>query len=102
LEFIYTDKTDLNPQFAVELLELGQKYTVPDLKRYCEEYLSGYITPDNYVQMSNLAEFLQANLLRNSLAEFIAKNVKMLKQKPGFTDLPNNLLKNAIFKLAKK
>jgi len=99
LEFIYTDSIDLNESLALELFQQADKYSVPALKTLCEQYLSTHISPENYVNIANLAEMLDATSLREAAIAFIAKNVKALKNRQDFAEISNEMLKDVIVKI---
>jgi len=99
LEFLYSDQIDLDEELAFDLIQQADKYSIPDLKRLCEECLSVYISPDNCARIANLAELLDAASLRDATVAFIAKNIKELKERSDFAEISNNMLKDVIIKI---
>lgn len=96
LEFLYSDHIKLDPRLAEELLTQADKYSVPALKELCEEYLSRQLKPENYVKLANLSELVGANQLRKATKNYIAKNIKKLKQRKDFDQISREMLRDAI------
>ncbi len=99
MEFLYTDSIDLNESLALELFQQADKYSVPALKTLCEQYLSTHIFPRNYVNIASLAEVLDAGALREAAVAYIAKNIKILKNREDFGKISDDLLRDVIVKI---
>jgi len=100
LKFLYSDHIDLDENLALELIHLADKYSVPDLKKLCEQCLSICLDIENYVKIAQLAELLDTTSLREATVAFIAKNVKKLKERSDFDGISDNLLRDVIIKIA--
>jgi len=99
LEFLYSDHIDLDENLALDLIQQADKYSVPDLKKLCEQCLSVCLSSENYVKIAQLAELLDANSLREAAVSYIAKNVKELKERSDFSGISDHMLKDVIIKI---
>jgi len=102
LEFLYSDQVDLNFNLALELLQQADKYSVPELKRACEEYLAKSLTRENYATIGKIAELVDATSLRQAVVNLIAKNMRTLRKRQDFDDISDNLLRDSIVKFIVK
>jgi len=102
LEYLYSDDVQLNEALALELLQQADKYSVPDLKNSCETYLTGRLSVENYVAISQMAELVEAESLRQAVIAFVAKNIKNLKLRKDFEQLSVNILRESIVKFTVK
>jgi len=101
LQWIYVESVDdLDPSLALDLFQQANRFGVLELRGLCEDYLIKNINEENYAEIAKVAEVLGANSLRESVVDFIAKNTKILQKRSDFMNLSNNLLKDAIMKLA--
>jgi len=96
---LYSDHIELDEDLALDLIQQADKYSVPDLKKLCEQFLPVHLSPDNYVKLANLAELLDATLLREAAVTYIAKNVRELKERQDFQDISDNILRDVILKI---
>jgi len=102
LEFLYSDHIELDSILAEELLTQADKYSVPALKELCEEFLSHQLTPENYAKLANLSELVGADLLREAVKNYIAKNIRKLKQRNDFEQISTEMLRDVIVKVILK
>jgi len=98
LEFLYSDHVELDYDLALELLQQADKYSVADLKAACEVNVAESIRPENFVVLGNIAELVEAALLRQTVVEYIGKNMKKLKQRKDFEEISDSLLRDSIVK----
>jgi len=74
LEFIYLDKISLvNADFALDLLEVADKYGMAELERKCEDYLLYKITSQNVVRIAKLAGRIGLINLKENALKFMKK-----------------------------
>ena len=99
IEFLYTNQIEPDADLAIELFKQADKYVVPELKKSCEQYLCNSLNPENYVNIANLAEMLEANALREATLAYIARNVKALRGRQDLAKISNDMLKDVIFKI---
>jgi len=102
LEFLYSDHVELDFHLALELLQQADKYSVADLKTACEAYLAESIRPENFAILGNIAELVEAVLLRQTVVEYIGRNMKKLKQRKDFEQVSDSLLRDSIVKFILK
>ena len=102
LEFLYSDHVKLDEALALELLTQADKYSVPELKKICETYLSRHISPGNYMKIANLSELVEADSLKESVVKYIAKNIKRLKKRQDFNEISDHVMREVIIKLTTK
>ena len=101
LHFIYVGNADLSYDTAMDLLEVD-KYSLPKLKRSCEEYLSSIITEERFVAMAKAATKFEAFLLTESIFTFIEKNRQKLKDREDLQELPQSFFIDYIFSRGKR
>ncbi len=99
LEYLYSDDVELDATLAKDLLTQADKYSVPELKGRCEQFLMNNIEPDNYVLLANLSELLEANKLRDAVRDYIAKNVNVLKTRKDFEEISMDMLQDVVVKV---
>ena len=74
MEFIYLDKISLvNADFALDLLEVADKYGMAELERKCEDYLLYKITSQNVVRIAKLAGRIGLINLKENALKFMKK-----------------------------
>ena len=100
LEFIYTNRMQLDEDLALDLLEVADKYLLKDLKALCEKFLSENIRLENLESFANLAESLDLSILRKGIIAFVPKNLQMILDSQTLYKLPHayywNILSEAI------
>lgn len=60
---------------AIDLLGLGQKYSVEPLKELCEDFLVKGLTKENVSELINVAECFEATNLKKAIAKFNKKEL---------------------------
>jgi len=89
----------LNKDLALELLEVADKYSVPDLRVKCEEYLAKNLDVTNYVMVARIADLVDSVTLRKAAIEYMAKNIKQLKPRQEFDEISDEYIRDIIIKL---
>jgi len=102
LEFLYSDHVELDYNLALELLQQANKYSVADLKTACEAYLADNIKPENFVNLGQVAELVEAASLRHAIVNYTGKNMKKLKQRSDFEQISDHLIRDSIVKFILK
>ena len=92
MEYIYCDEVSLNEQLATELLQIADKYGVPLLKELCEETLGECLTADNVVDLSILADTIDARDLIKSVVKFVKKNFDSVFEKNDIRRIPKSII----------
>ncbi|XP_058789648.1 speckle-type POZ protein B-like [Phymastichus coffea] len=87
LRFIYTGKVENIDELAYELLSASDKYRLDDLKAMCEEIVCRNITVGNSIDILNLADLLQADILKSAAMNFIIEHAKYVLSTPLFKSL---------------
>jgi len=98
LEYVYCDRFHLNEKVALELLKVADKYIVPLLKAECEEYLISCLTPKNVVDVSILANELNAVALEKGTISFMRNNLNSVFEQ----NEPKNLPKSVLFQVCRQ
>ena len=75
----------------IELFELGEKWSVLDLKTKCEEFLNQNISQTNLIKIAKLAELYDNEVLKDQVIKFMVKNFKDLEDKSLLEELPKSL-----------
>ena len=76
LEFIYCGEIVLTEELALGLVEAANKYALPELKTRCEEFLVNTLRPEAIVERVELAERLDAMVLRDGAIAYLIRNAK--------------------------
>ena len=80
VQFLYCGKLPSDmAQYAEHLLEIADKYIVPDLKFYSERYMATRIDLENVLDLIPICNQFNANDLKRYVLEFISKNINSLK-----------------------
>jgi len=73
LEFIYTDKTEILPEYTVELLRIADMYQVDGLKTDAGIEISKALTVENAIQAFCLAYRYSAEDLKSKVKDFMKR-----------------------------
>ena len=91
LSFIYFGKLRRLDKFATDLLAAADQYHLDQLKRACEDHLCRNIDIGNCVGYMTMGDMYQADTLKKTSIQFIARNMKkVLKTKVWKESLKNN------------
>jgi len=102
LEYAYFDHAELTYTVAIELLQHGEKLSMPELPKLCEAFLEKNLDADNYLEALKLAKALRFAFLRKAVVNFIVKNVKLLKVLKSFEEVSDSVLREVIVKYTVK
>mmetsp|Transcript_18316 Transcript_18316/g.62217 ORF Transcript_18316/g.62217 Transcript_18316/m.62217 type:complete len:731 (+) Transcript_18316:275-2467(+) len=74
MQSVYTGRVDVTQDISQDLLQEAHRYDLPVLKRECEAALSQALSPENVVDMWDVAESYQAQQLAQSCVIFALEN----------------------------
>ncbi|XP_049843775.1 speckle-type POZ protein-like [Schistocerca gregaria] len=86
LLFVYTEAVPQLGSLAPELLKAAEKYSLPLLKKKCEEQLARDITVDNAAATAGLALLHRCPALKTTAVEFVASHPAVMAT-TGWTQL---------------
>jgi len=92
LEFLYCDEVSLTEEVAVALLQIADKYSVPQLKSICSTFLITCLTVKNVVDISVLASTTESIDLEKATVKFIKQNLKEVFEHNDIKKLPHSTL----------
>lgn len=100
LQFIYTEKVNIEWDQAFELLIAAHEYQLHDLKFKCQEVLSENLQVGNAPHFHILAEDNDAKWLKEQTMNFIIANAREIIDTPGYKNLTESYpqLLDEIFK----
>lgn len=78
LEYIYLGAVLITEDIAWDLLEESERAGIPELKRMCEEFISGILSVENVMRAINLAERVQAINLGAAAIRYASQNLREL------------------------
>ena len=90
LEFIYSNKVELNETLALDLLNAADKYLMKDLKYLCEEFLSQNLSLRNIVNLAQIAEAEDLSMLRKAITKFVPKYLQRILENKHLYKLPDS------------
>lgn len=91
VEFLYTDRVEVEPDDALDLLQAADEYMLERLKALCEEVVAAAVAEDNVAQLLEAAERYGARRLRSACVSLVAARPQLLTSAP-FLALPPTLL----------
>lgn len=72
--YLYYEKFD--NKFAIDLLDIGDKYLIKNLVSECKQYLKDNISKENFIDVILCADKVNAESLKETVIDFIIKNCK--------------------------
>ncbi|XP_053596744.1 speckle-type POZ protein-like [Microplitis demolitor] len=90
LRFIYTDKVDDLDSKAVSLLQVADRFKLQTLKISCEESLRKSLINANAIKLLMLADQCHANLLMESVVNYIVINIDSVMKTEDYKTLENS------------
>lgn len=82
--FIYTGQFERIEKIACEILDAAEKFSVSELKTYCEKVMCDNLTEDTAILYLNSAQINNAEKLKWKAVEFIAIRLRDYIEKPEF------------------
>jgi len=85
----------------MELIILADQhqYVLPNLKAYCENYLSAKLSTENFVEVMNLAQTANSEKLGKKVVSFLASNIEKVRQEVDIDLIPARVFVRAIMNL---
>jgi len=77
LVFVYTNSCQITEETISELLNVGDMFLLPGLKRECGNWLLKYIDQDNVISILNTARLFQLPRLEDACTGYLAENIHM-------------------------
>eukprot|EP01114_Cavostelium_apophysatum_P001585 TRINITY_DN11385_c0_g1_i1.p1 TRINITY_DN11385_c0_g1~~TRINITY_DN11385_c0_g1_i1.p1 ORF type:complete len:277 (+),score=55.33 TRINITY_DN11385_c0_g1_i1:76-906(+) len=87
LTFLYTDQLNIDPNTAVELLQVSEKYQLDELKAATEDFIRMSIESDNVIDLLMAADMHNARKLRKACVKFAVRHFSKVAQTRGFAGL---------------
>lgn len=87
LQFIYTERVNIESDMAYELLIAAHRYQLQDLKLNCQEVLSENLNIGNVAHIHVLAEDNDAKWLKEKTMNFIIANAREVIDTQGYKTL---------------
>lgn len=88
MRFLYQNQVELTEALALDLFVVADKYMQPELARLCESFLVKNVRLDNLVGLIDFVEKFGADSLKNSILEFMMKNLQEIKQNQSYYPIP--------------
>eukprot|EP00698_Gefionella_okellyi_P003901 TRINITY_DN13614_c0_g1_i1.p1 TRINITY_DN13614_c0_g1~~TRINITY_DN13614_c0_g1_i1.p1 ORF type:complete len:489 (-),score=78.90 TRINITY_DN13614_c0_g1_i1:38-1504(-) len=92
IEFLYTDKDEVDLDGALELLRLANMYDVRRLSALIEMQVAKHIDADTVCQVFQEADTFTCHALRETCLRFILNNFDAVSKQSSFLDLRRDLL----------
>jgi RCC1 and BTB domain-containing protein len=102
LKYIYTDKIDVKPEEAIELLDIANSYLEKDLKRKCISIINTGITIENVCSLYSLAIKYESQALEDKCFEFASNKFNQICKTDGFDRMDESSVKKFIKRAAFK
>jgi hypothetical protein len=90
LEYLYTDKLDIQLERAMELFAAADLFGIPRLQSMCEQKMLQSIHADNAATIFHAADDHCATLLRSKALNFILKHFEEVSKSQGFEEMARN------------
>jgi len=92
IEFIYTDKVDIDGDTVLELFSAADAYRLDHLKYKCEVFMQENMCLENVCTILEAADRHQATLLRAESIRWILSNFWSVLTSDNYLDLPRKLM----------
>ncbi len=93
---------ELTETTALELYEVADKYMQNNLLRLCEEYLCRNLGLDNLASMIEFTEKFEVTGLKETIFEFIIKNLMEIKEKYTEYKIPEAYLWEVLVRVSQR
>ncbi|KAM4821014.1 ankyrin repeat and BTB/POZ domain-containing protein 1 [Thomomys bottae] len=84
LYYVYSDRTELPPEAACDLLSVADLYLLPGLKRLCGRSLAQLLDEDSVVSVWRVAKLFRLARLEDQCTEFMARVIEKLVEREDF------------------
>ncbi|XP_077890018.1 ankyrin repeat and BTB/POZ domain-containing protein 1 isoform X2 [Ictidomys tridecemlineatus] len=86
LYYVYSDRTELPPEAAYDVLSVADMYLLPGLKRLCGRSLAQLLDEDSVVGVWRVAKLFRLARLEDQCTEFMAKVIEKLVEREDFVE----------------
>jgi RCC1 and BTB domain-containing protein len=100
LHYLYTDKIDLPPEDAVDLLKLANYYCETKLRCQCETLIKQSITIENAAKLYSSAIQYNAKDLEEFTFQYMLHHLTAVIKSESFAELDGDLIKHLMVELA--
>ncbi len=90
LEYLYTDKLDIEVESAMELFAAADLFGIPRLQGMCERTILQSIHPENAATIFHAADEHSATMLRSKALNFILKHFEQVSKSQAFEEMARN------------
>jgi len=90
LEYLYTDRLNIDVENAMELFAAADLFGIPRLQGMCEKKMLQSIEPDNAATIFHAADEHCASLLRSKALTFILKHFEQVSKSAAFEEMARN------------
>jgi len=91
VEYLYTDQIEIEPDLAVDMFIVADRYRLERLQRMCECVILSNLSTENVCHILETADALNATQLRGIAFRWIIHNFGDVLRSPGFTELDKSL-----------
>lgn len=92
IKFIYCEDLNLTEDSALELLQVADKYTLPQLIKISEDFLINNLRTSNYAKIVKVAEGIDNTRLKEAILSFMGKNIQTVTQSEDINDISKTIL----------
>jgi len=87
LVFVYTNSCSITDDNVSDLLNIGDMFLLPGLKRECGNWLAKYIHQDTVLDILKTARIYQLPRLEDLCTEYLSKEIEQFVENEDFQDL---------------
>ncbi|XP_078001015.1 ankyrin repeat and BTB/POZ domain-containing protein 1-like [Glandiceps talaboti] len=87
VQYLYTEKPQISPQVAYDVLCIADRYLLPGLKRISANVIAQYLDEYNVVSVLKASRMFELPRLEDQCAEFMAKILDKVVHTEEFADL---------------
>jgi hypothetical protein len=92
IRFIYCEEINLTEDSALELLQVADKYSLPQLIKLSEDFLINNLKLSNFAKIVEVAEGIDNNRLKEAVLGFMGKNILTVTQREEINDISKTIL----------
>lgn len=92
IRFIYCEEINLTEDSALELLQVADKYTLPQLIKLSEDFLINNLKLSNFAKIVKVAEGIDNSRLKEAVLSFMGKNILIVTQREEINDISKTVL----------
>jgi len=92
LSYIYTDRVEIRPEYAIDLLIAANRFCLPQLKSLTEEFLGEMLSIGNIVDLLVIAKRHQADFLLKRGIEYASEHLEAVRKLPDLGRLSKSIM----------